>query len=157
MERRRRWRLQAAAAAALGLMVVGVIDYRGCRLLQHYLPARAEFGVAREHQTLGLQLRPRDTELAPGLRLRRGRARRCESFMRVHWVAVPQELRARRANRPRGPPAHRAPRRRGGAAAAAAALPGGCLLGGSQPFAQSRLWLPSLPTHTASQYGCGWR
>jgi hypothetical protein len=144
MERRRRWRLQAAAAAALGLMVVGVIDYRGCRLLQHYLPARAEFGVAREHQTLGLQLR-------------RGRARRCESFMRVHWVAVPQELRARRANRPRGPPAHRAPRRRGGAAAAATALPGGCLLGGSQPFAQSRLWLPSLPTHTASQYGCGWR
>jgi hypothetical protein len=75
------------------LAAVGVIGYRGCRLLQHYLPARAEFGVAREHQTLGLQLRPRDTELAPGLRLRRGRARRCESCMRVHWVAVPQELR----------------------------------------------------------------
>jgi hypothetical protein len=36
-----------------------------------------------------------------------GRADGGESFLRVHWVAVPEALRARRVNRPRGAPRRR--------------------------------------------------
>jgi hypothetical protein len=94
----------AAAAAAAGPAVVAALVERAVR--QHEIGYRGDIhsidaGTAAAAAAAPPALPP------PALRLLSALRRCCdggdggESFLRVHWVAVPQALRARRANRRR--------------------------------------------------------
>jgi hypothetical protein len=97
---------QSQALCTLGFGVGGWVGRRGgaapvcCVLCVERCCCRVAVVAAAWHRWARHRSRSnRRGRLAPGSSHRRARER--ESFMRVHWVAVPEALRARRVNRAR--------------------------------------------------------